>query len=153
MLDSLAALAPVEAVFGNVDDAHDPSLARERVVTIGGVTIHVSHGHELGPPTAELMLARYRGDVVIFGHTHKAVVVRDAGGRVGVQSRRGRSAAVRSDAERRAADDHRRRPADDRRRDYFAGVNSIVISGSRLIFSPLALSRTALASAGVAATA
>ena len=77
VLAALSAIAPVEAVFGNVDDAHDPSLARERVVTIGGVTIHVSHGHELGRPTAELLLARYRGEVVIFGHTHKAVVVRD----------------------------------------------------------------------------
>jgi putative phosphoesterase len=82
VLDALSALAPVEAVYGNVDDAHDPSLARARVVTLGGVTIHVSHGHELGRPDAELMLARYRGDVVIFGHTHRAVVVRDAGGRV-----------------------------------------------------------------------
>ena len=81
ILPALSALAPVEAVFGNVDDAHDPSLARERVVTVGGVTIHVSHGHELGRPTPELVLARYRGDVVIFGHTHQAVVVRD-GGRV-----------------------------------------------------------------------
>jgi putative phosphoesterase len=77
VLDALSALAPVEAVFGNTDDAHDPALARQRVVTLGGVTIHVSHGHELGRPTAELMLARYRADVVIFGHTHKAVVVRD----------------------------------------------------------------------------
>ena len=77
VLAALSAIAPVEAVFGNVDDVHDPSLARERVVTLGGVTIHVSHGHELGRPTAELLLARYRGDVVIFGHTHKAVVVRD----------------------------------------------------------------------------
>ena len=51
-------------------------------MTVGGVTIHVSHGHELGRPTAELVLARYRGDVVIFGHTHKAVVVREAGGRI-----------------------------------------------------------------------
>ena len=83
VLESLAAIAPVEAVFGNVDDPHDPSLARQRVVTFGGVTIHVSHGHELGRPTAELMLARYQGDVVVFGHTHKAVVVRD-GGRVAV---------------------------------------------------------------------
>jgi uncharacterized protein len=83
VLDSLAAIAPVEAVFGNVDDVHDPSLARARVVTLGGVTIHVSHGHELGSPTASLMLARYQGDVVVFGHTHKAVVVRD-GGRLAV---------------------------------------------------------------------
>jgi putative phosphoesterase len=82
--NSLAALAPTEAVFGNVDDPHDPVLARERVVTVAGVTIHVSHGHELGRPTPELALARYRGDVVIFGHTHKAIVVRDDAGRIGM---------------------------------------------------------------------
>jgi putative phosphoesterase len=81
---ALAALAPLEAVYGNVDDVHDPSLARERIVTLGGVTIHISHGHELGRPTAELALARYRGDVVIFGHTHRAVVVRDDAGRIGM---------------------------------------------------------------------
>src|SRR4051812_45932127 len=81
---ALAAIAPVEAVYGNVDDAHDPSLARERTVTVGGVTLHVSHGHELGRPTPELALARYRGDVVIFGHTHKSVVVRDEAGRIGM---------------------------------------------------------------------
>ena len=84
VLEALAKLAPVDAVFGNVDDAHDPSLARERVVTLGGVTIHVSHGHELGRPTAELALARYRADVVVFGHTHKAVVVRAADGRLAI---------------------------------------------------------------------
>ncbi len=77
VLEALSTIAPVDAVFGNVDDPHDPSLARQRAVTLGGVIVHVSHGHELGRPTAELMLARYRGDVVIFGHTHKAVVVRD----------------------------------------------------------------------------
>jgi putative phosphoesterase len=84
VLAALAKLAPVDAVFGNVDDTHDPSLARERVVTIGGVTIHVSHGHELGRPTAELALARYRGEVVVFGHTHKPVVVRAADGRMAI---------------------------------------------------------------------
>jgi len=84
VLAALEQLAPVDAVFGNVDDAHDPSLARERVVTLGGVTIHVSHGHELGRPTAELALARYRADVVVFGHTHKAVVVRAADGRLAI---------------------------------------------------------------------
>jgi uncharacterized protein len=83
VLDALAAIGPVEAVYGNVDDPHDPLLARERVVTVGGVTIHVSHGHELGRPTPELALARYRGDVVVFGHTHRAVIVRD-GDRIGM---------------------------------------------------------------------
>jgi putative phosphoesterase len=84
VLDALSAIAPVEAVYGNVDDPHHPLLARERVVTVGGVTIHVSHGHELGRPTPELALARYRGDVVVFGHTHRAIVVRDADDRVGM---------------------------------------------------------------------
>jgi hypothetical protein len=60
-----------------VDDPHDPALRAERVVTLGGVTIHVSHGHELKHPTPELVLGRYHGDVVVFGHTHRAVIVRD----------------------------------------------------------------------------
>ena len=81
VLAALAKIAPVEAVFGNVDDPHDPSLARQRAITLAGVSIHVSHGHELGSPTAARVLARFAADVVIFGHTHKAVVVRD-GGRV-----------------------------------------------------------------------
>jgi putative phosphoesterase len=84
ILTSLAAIAPVEAVYGNVDDAHDPMLAGERSVTIDGVTIHVSHGHELGSPTAEKLFVRYDGDVLVYGHTHKAVVVRDARGRLAV---------------------------------------------------------------------
>jgi uncharacterized protein len=83
VLDALSKLAPVDAVYGNVDDRHDPSLSRERVVTFGGVTIHVSHGHELGQPTPQLALASYRGDVVIFGHTHRSIVVRE-GGRIGM---------------------------------------------------------------------
>lgn len=85
VLEALSAIARVEAVYGNVDDPHDPSLARERRVALGGVLIHVSHGHELGRPTAELALARYRdADVVIFGHTHRAVVVRAQDGRLAV---------------------------------------------------------------------
>jgi uncharacterized protein len=78
VLDALAAIAPVHAVYGNVDDVHDPALAREQVVTLSGVTIHVSHGHELGSPTPERLLGRYSADVLVFGHTHKAVVVRES---------------------------------------------------------------------------
>jgi putative phosphoesterase len=84
VLEALSAIAPVEAVYGNVDDPRDPSLRRDRVVTIGGITIHVSHGHELGSPTPALVLARYRADVVVFGHTHRAVVERDAAGRIAI---------------------------------------------------------------------
>lgn len=84
VLATLSRVAPVEAVFGNVDDSRDPMLRRERVVTIDDVTIHVSHGHELGSPTAERVLARYAGEVVVFGHTHKPVVFRDASGRLAI---------------------------------------------------------------------
>ena len=82
VLAALTAIAPTHAVYGNVDDPHDPALARERAVTLCGITIHVSHGHELGRPTAELVLARYTGDVLVFGHTHRAIVVRGRDGRL-----------------------------------------------------------------------
>jgi uncharacterized protein len=86
VLARLATIAPVEAVYGNVDvdDPHDPALRAERVVTLGGVTIHVSHGHELRRPTPELVLGRYSGDVVVFGHTHRALIVRDDANRTAV---------------------------------------------------------------------
>jgi putative phosphoesterase len=84
VLAALSKIAPVEAVYGNVDDPHNPALARERTLTIGGVTIHVSHGHEFGSPTPALVLARYPADVVVFGHTHRAIVVRDKAGRLAI---------------------------------------------------------------------
>jgi putative phosphoesterase len=74
VLASLQTMAPVEAVYGNVDDPKDPALARERVLPLGGLTLHVSHGHEVGSPTPALLFARYGGDVLVFGHTHRAVV-------------------------------------------------------------------------------
>lgn len=84
VLQGLRQIAPVQAVYGNVDDAHDPDLAAERSLAIGGVTIHVSHGHEIGRPTPPRLLARYPADVVIFGHTHRAAVVRGEGQRMAV---------------------------------------------------------------------
>jgi putative phosphoesterase len=84
VLRELAKIAPVDAVFGNVDDPRDPMLAKTRSASFDGVTIHVSHGHELGRPTAELALARYAGDVVVFGHTHRAVTRRDKAGRLAI---------------------------------------------------------------------
>ena len=51
------------------------------LMTIGGVTIHVSHGHELGSPTPRRLLERYDADVIVYGHTHRQLVTR-AGGRL-----------------------------------------------------------------------
>ena len=52
VLDELARIAPVHAVAGNVDMPVDPRLRDRLAVTLDGVRIHVSHGHELGAPTA-----------------------------------------------------------------------------------------------------
>ena len=82
VLRALAAIAPVEAVSGNVDDRDDPSLPRARTLPVGGLTLHVSHGDELGSPTPDALLARYGGDIVVFGHTHRAVLFRAPDGRV-----------------------------------------------------------------------
>ena len=48
VLEALEAIAPVRAVAGNTDDPWDPRLARSVSLEIDGVSVHVSHGHELG---------------------------------------------------------------------------------------------------------
>jgi uncharacterized protein len=81
VLRDLAIIAPVLAVSGNIDDRQDPSLPRERFIPIGPLTLHLSHGDELGRPTPERLLARYDAEVIVYGHTHRPLLRRD-GGRV-----------------------------------------------------------------------
>lgn len=81
VLEELAAIAPIHAVYGNTDPVDDPRLAQSIERTIGGVRIHVSHGHELGSPTPERLLAKYDADVIVYGHTHQQKVV-EVNGRV-----------------------------------------------------------------------
>jgi putative phosphoesterase len=72
VIAALEALAPVRAVFGNTDPMD--GLAASIDVTLEGVRIHVSHGHELGSPTPERLAARYPADVIVYGHTHRALL-------------------------------------------------------------------------------
>jgi uncharacterized protein len=76
VLDELGAIAPVQAVYGNTDIAGDPNLEMSIDLNVAGLTIHVSHGHELGSPTPERLLARYSADVIVYGHTHKPLIER-----------------------------------------------------------------------------
>ena len=76
VIAELAAIAPVRAVFGNTDSPGEPGLERRLLVEIEGVSIHVSHGHEVGAPTPQKLLARYTADVIVYGHTHKPLVER-----------------------------------------------------------------------------
>ncbi len=79
VLLELGTIAPVAAVIGNTDHAGTPGLEREIVRELGGVTIRVSHGHELGSPTPRRLLETYPQDVLVYGHTHRQLVTRAEG--------------------------------------------------------------------------
>src|SRR5205085_425347 len=56
ILQELALIAPVEAVFGNTDASWEPLLSHRIERTFDGVRVLVTHGHELGrPKPAELI--------------------------------------------------------------------------------------------------
>ncbi len=79
IIDELEAIAPVQAVFGNTDAPGQPRLAKHIEREVGGVSIHVSHGHEVGSPTPEKLLASYDARVIVYGHTHRALIETHAG--------------------------------------------------------------------------
>ena len=76
ILDELRLIAPVRAVRGNTDGVDEPGLENAIDVTIEGVRIHVSHGHEVGRPTPEALAAAYAADLIVYGHTHRQRVDR-----------------------------------------------------------------------------
>jgi putative phosphoesterase len=80
ILDELETIAPVYAVRGNTDRVDNPRLPEARELVINGVTVHVSHGHEVGAKPITL-LAAYGADVIVYGHTHRELVTR-ADGRI-----------------------------------------------------------------------
>jgi putative phosphoesterase len=76
ILTVLNAVAPVTAVFGNVDDfamrSRVPEVAQ---LDLEGRRVHVVHGHQLGAPSPERLHAAHPdGDIVVFGHTHQPLV-------------------------------------------------------------------------------
>jgi len=75
ILRELEMIAPTRAVYGNTDPPGDPELSERIDIEVGGVRIHVSHGHEVGGPTPAKLLERYDADVIVYGHTHKQLVV------------------------------------------------------------------------------
>lgn len=76
ILVELELIAPTQAVYGNCDDPWDPSLHEALDLEIGGLRIHVQHGHELGRPRPAQVAAAYDADVCVYGHTHKQVIER-----------------------------------------------------------------------------
>jgi putative phosphoesterase len=81
-LDELRGLGPpVEAVYGNMDEASlQAQLPEEHVVEVGGARIGMVHI----PGPAAGRAARLRGrfpccDAIVYGHTHVPEATRDGG--------------------------------------------------------------------------
>lgn len=73
VLGALRKIAPVHAVSGNVDPP-DGGLPASVRLSLEGVSVHLSHGHELGRPTPAVLFDRYDADVIVYGHTHESLV-------------------------------------------------------------------------------
>ena len=75
VLEELSSLAPVTAVAGNTDSwGIAASLPRRRVVTLGGVSVGLTHGDEGQgsdtPARAFSVFADEAVAAVVFGHSH-----------------------------------------------------------------------------------
>ena len=76
VLDELELLAPVTAVHGNVDGG----VMRRRLpqvaeIELDGFLFVVTHGDQFGSPEPERLKAAFpRADVIVYGHTHQALI-------------------------------------------------------------------------------
>ena len=76
VLDELALIAPVIAVYGNTDGSRLrsrlPDVAEER---IDGFSVIVTHGDQLGVPNPDGLKGMFPdADVIIYGHTHRPLI-------------------------------------------------------------------------------
>jgi uncharacterized protein len=76
ILVELEAIAPLTAVYGNVDGpelrARLPQVAE---VELDGFAIVVTHGDQFGHPTPEKLHAAFpRAEIIVYGHTHKPLL-------------------------------------------------------------------------------
>ena len=76
ILDELAAIAPVTAVYGNTDGwdlrGRLPQVAR---LQLDGFTIVVTHGDQFGTPTPDKLQAAFPdAEIIVFGHTHRPLL-------------------------------------------------------------------------------
>ena len=71
ILAELEVIAPVRAVYGNTDPRDHGALVDALDLDFDGVSVHVSHGHEVGRPSPKALAAAYAADVIVYGHTHR----------------------------------------------------------------------------------
>jgi hypothetical protein len=78
VLIELRALAPVEAVAGNMDPPDlQASLGKLKLIEVGGIVIALLHGdlagHRVSFPRVSELFKPARPRVIIFGHLHEPV--------------------------------------------------------------------------------
>lgn len=76
VLERLESLAPVTAVYGNVDGlqvrSRCPRVAR---LELEGFLVVVTHGDQFGSPTAERLHREFPdAEIIVFGHTHRPLL-------------------------------------------------------------------------------
>lgn len=74
VIEQLEQIAPVTAVFGNVDDDEQSGFPSEAVIELAGRRIAIRHIlYEGGKLTKDgrFFLDRERPDICVFGHTHQ----------------------------------------------------------------------------------
>ena len=76
ILIELEAIAPVTAVYGNVDPPELRSvLPQVAQLELDGFDIVVTHGDQFGSPTpAKLHDAFPKAEIIVYGHTHKSLL-------------------------------------------------------------------------------
>jgi len=71
ILDDLSAIAPVTAVWGNVDGLAVRAVTpEEAIVEIGGIRVALIHGHQVHPDYGALRRRFPGARVIVHGHTH-----------------------------------------------------------------------------------
>ncbi|HXV87426.1 MAG TPA: metallophosphoesterase family protein [Gemmatimonadales bacterium] len=76
LLERLGTLAPVTAVYGNVDPyevrARCPKVAR---VELDGFIVVVTHGDQFGSPAPDVLTREFPdAEIIVFGHTHRPLL-------------------------------------------------------------------------------
>lgn len=83
VLNALRELAPVQAVYGNVDEPElKRVLPRRTKVDVQGRTVGLVHGDSPSLPTVQRACAEFVDepvDAIVFGHSHKPLLRRDDG--------------------------------------------------------------------------
>jgi putative phosphoesterase len=76
ILDELEAIAPVTAVWGNVDGFDIRKRTTEVAeIELGGVRVVVIHGMQFGSPTPQKVAAAHPdAGLVVFGHSHRPLI-------------------------------------------------------------------------------